>query len=111
MCHKGHNVNVPLRCDNVDPLPRIAALIWMLQHIQKVALLYGGYNALKRDSPLLNELPVLFDAPVKGWVHTLIVALCAYFGNTSYNGVLYGNTKMAAIEHKHPPVVVLLALQ
>ena len=59
-------------------------MVWMVQHVQKPTLLYGGYNALEGNTPLLNELPVLLNAPVKDDLHTTIVALCVQFGNTYF---------------------------
>ena len=59
-------------------------MVWVVQHVQKPTLLYGGYNALEGNTPLLNELPVLLNAPVKDDLHTTIVALCVQFGNTYF---------------------------
>ena len=59
-------------------------MVWVVQHVQKPTLLYGGYNALEGNTPLLNELPVLLNAPVKDDLHTTIVALCVQFGNTCF---------------------------
>ena len=56
-------------------------MVRVFQYIQQSAMLYGGYDALERNTAVFNELLVFLYAPFKGNVHPDIVALCVHFAD------------------------------
>lgn len=74
-------MQVTVDIDDINPLPSVPLLIRMIQDLHQTALLDRGNDALERDAPLLNKLPVFLQVPVKASLHRSMVIQCVHVVN------------------------------